>query len=147
MLELHDLQERLEDRIASDPAWVRSAHSYDEFPPTRDSGDVLHRTFSLGLIDTFATTFERQPRGRASPGSFVQTRIGVRFLAAIRADDKRGSYRDALEAEGELRRLVMAAARDDGLQLRYEGTSLRTMESESRLVELRFLVHHHVTLA
>ena len=148
MLELDELQERIEDRIASDGGWVRSAHTYDEFPPSKDSGDILHRSFAVGLPDTTATSEERQPRGRRTPGSFVLTTVAVRFAMDVRADDKRGSYREALQAEAELRSLVMATDRDDGLQLRYEGTPMRTMDSEStRLIEVRFLVHHHVSLA
>ncbi len=148
MLELEDLQERIEEAIASDPGWVVSAHTYDELPPAKDSGDVAHRSFAVGLLDTTATSEERQPTRRSSPGSWVLTRVGVRFLMDVRADDKRGSYREALEAEGELRRLVMSTPRDPGLQLRYEATVSRVLEGDAtRLIDVRFLAHHHVTLA
>jgi len=148
MIELEDLQERVEEAIALDTEWRISAHTYNDFPPSKDSGDVLHRSFAVGLLDTVATSEERQRRGQSSPGSWVLTTVGVRFTMDVRADDKRGSYREALEAEGELRRLVMNADRNPGLQIRYEQTSQRVLDGEAtQLIELRFLVHHHVTLA
>lgn len=146
-LALADIQERIEDAVAADGDWLRSAHTWHEFPPPLDTGDSMHRAFAVGLLSTEAVQEDRQIRGNRHVGAWAITQVSLRFTYDLRADDKRGSYREALADEQALVALVLATVRDPELQLRYEGTVVRDQVAPAVLmVEVHFQAHHHYAL-
>ena len=143
---LADVQQRLEEAVEADGTFVLSAHEFDDFPPAKDSGDVLHRAFAVGLLST-ETAEGRQRRGSGHVGAWCLTDVRVRVCFHARADDRRGSYREALDDEERLVSLLLGRETDPELQLRWEGTVNRALAGPSvRMHELQFTAHHHYSL-
>jgi len=65
----------------------------------------LHRSYAVGILQT-TTLRERQIAARGTP---VTSRVGVRWLYQLRADNMRGDYDSALDAELTLVAAIMAS--------------------------------------
>lgn len=140
-----ELRRRIQDAVVTDQRsttaadWHVSAHAYPDFPPSKDSGDNLHRAYAVGLVDTVPL----DGRQRRSVGMHAVTTVGVRFTATVRADAKVDSYDEFLSLEADLMIRVMRVDADPDLQIRCEGSVARELVTEETLFgELRFAARH-----
>lgn len=140
-----ELRRRIQDAVVTDQRsttaadWRPSSHAYPDFPPSKDSGDNLHRAYAVGLVDTVRL----EGRQRRQVGMHCVTTVGVRFTAQVRADAKVDSYDEFLDLEADLLVRIMRANKNPDLEIQAEGSVARELVSEEVLFgELRFAVRH-----
>lgn len=134
-----EIVDRLEEIIESTD-WLVSHHAYPDFPPGKDSGDVTHQSFAVGITSTNFLPPDRQRRG--GPGLHAESAVVVRWLADLQPDDKRGSYQAALDLEVDLVTRIIYGERDPNLLFRLN-SSRRVALSETTLQgEVLLTVRH-----
>lgn len=136
---------RIEDAIADvdgelADGWHVSHHPYPTFPPPLDTGDVIHQSFAVGLLDS---EFGIDDRQRSAVGLHTASELAVRYCALLPADDKRSGYLRYLDLEHEIVARVLACNALPDLELRALGVETRQAVSNTTLVgELRFAIRH-----
>jgi len=78
-------------------AWAVSRHSYDVFPDGRDSRELEHKAFAIGLPQS--RPIQGGGRQASAVGVYSGTVVGIRFSFRLRVDAVSADYNEALDAE------------------------------------------------
>ena len=130
------------------PAWLPSAHGYDEMPQVLDGADRAHRSWSVQL-PVSAPQAGRQSRA-PSQGLHFLTAVDVRWLYRLRTEQRDTDYQAALVDEQLILHALCVTPTNAQLQLQLDGQITRRELPVSTgpmlLGEMHFSVPHQFAL-
>lgn len=149
-LTVREVRDRIANGITTalgSAGWSESRYAADA--PGMDSREILHLAFQVRVPTTNAAPQDRQStRGGATSRATVATSVVVvQWTHRLRADAQADDYSEALGAEAELTRTLLAIDRDRDLALRIVGIR-RSVPPEADLFtgEVELEVLHRLPL-
>lgn len=134
-----EIVDRIEQHLEG-TGWLVSHHAYPDFPPAKDSGDVTHQSFAVGVTSTNFLIDDRQLRG--GPGLHAESSVVVRWLADLQPDDKRGSYQAALDLEVDVVTRLIYGTRNPDLLIRLDSARRVALSETTLQGEVMLTVRH-----
>ena len=135
------VRQRVSESIQTLEGWRESTHAPDLFG--RDPDRVTHHVFAVALPTT--AVHSQEGRQRLSEGALVVSEVVVTWAHRLRGDAINTDMDEALDAEGQLIRVVLGGTRTD-LHLVLTD-SRRTTATEGWLIgTTRFRAVHRMAL-